>query len=57
MEKLLPLLVQVRVCLVVIGGEIPWKMEMVFFVVAIRFFFATQCVPSPPNNIVFGFWS
>ena len=30
MEELLPFLFQVRMCLVVIGGEISSKMEMVF---------------------------
>ena len=50
------LLVQVRMCLVVIGEEIFSEKEMVSRSRDYSFF-AKQCVPSPPNNKIVGFWS
>ena len=47
------ILVQVRICLVVIDGEISPKKEMVFH----SRDSCKQCVSSPPNNIIVGFWS
>ena len=41
--------------LVVIGAEISSKMEMVFLFRSHDS--CKQCVPSPPNNIIVGFWS
>ena len=43
MEYLFPFLVQVRMCLDLIGGEISSIMEMVFFVVATRLPCKTMC--------------
>ena len=45
-------------CLAVIGGEISSKMAMGFLFSKSRLvFLAKQCVPSPPDNIIVGFWS
>ena len=40
-------------CLDMIGGEISSKMEMA----SLSHDSCKQCVPSPPNNIIVGFWS
>ena len=42
-------------CLVVIGGEISPEKEMAFLFRSRDS--CTQCVLSPPNNIIVGFWS
>ena len=51
LDSFYPFLVQVRMCLVVIGGAISSKMEMASRNRDSR----KQCVPS--NNIIVGFWS
>ena len=50
-------LVQVRMCLVVIGGGMYSKMERLFFSQSRLVFLAKQCVPSPLNNIIVSVWS
>ena len=55
LDSICRFLVQVRMCLVVIGGEISSKMEMAFLFRSRDS--CKQCVPSPPNNIIVGFWS
>ena len=50
-------LAHIRVCLIVIGGETSSKKgNGSSFLNSRPNFVANQCVPSPPNNIIVGFW-
>ena len=55
LTRILHFLVQVWVCLILIGGKKSSEMNMEFFSHSCGSFFAKQCVPSPPSSIIVGF--